>query len=417
MGLSDSYHPGERLECERESNLMVVRSLYPNQHGFRLDELGRLDGRTEEIMKKTPWQTFRFAFIYLNSQPTAYLITILISSSSYLGWIAILSGSVLSFLILWCTIRLGMWDPERPWLDFGEELVGKWIHSLVLLLLSFYAVTFAAVDIESFTLFYGSNYMRETPQWFIQIILGVVIIITARWGFKTLVYLSDGLFFFTVAALVLTISSFAKDADLHMLTGFVTHHNYGTLAKDTIIVLSYFGEWIMFLFIAPYIQIGWRTMRNLFCAGLLVTLAVALQWVLTFLNFGPHLGKMLQFPLIELLRSSITGLLGNSDPLIIGLWSSSMFIHSAFLIHVAARCFAKVIRTQRMQLTLVTLLGGCATVIAYQFSRDPTLYQQNISELSVTVFWVSVECIPVFYWIVTLFRHKKKPSDSPPSSS
>lgn len=359
-------------------------------------------------MIKSPWQTFRFAFIYLNSQPTAYLIPILISSSAYIGWMAILLGSLLSMFILWCTIRLGMWDRERAWVDFGEQIVGKWIHSLVLLLITFWAVTYVAVDIESFTLFYGSNYMRETPQWFIQVILGIVIIVTARWGFKTIVYLSDGLFFFTIVALVLTISSFAKDADLHMLPGFITHHNYGTLTKDTFIVLSFLGEWIVFLFIAPYIQIGWRTMRNLFCAAVLVNIAVTLQWTLTLLNFGPHLAKMMQFPLIELLRSSVTGLLGNIDSLIVGLWSSSMFIHSAFLIHIAARCFAKLLRTQKMELTFITLFGGSATVAAFQFSRDPTRYQENTSLLSTSLFWVIVECIPVIYWIVTLFRSKEK---------
>lgn len=366
-------------------------------------------------MKKTPWQTFRFAFIYLNSQPAAYLIPILVSSSAYLGWLPIILGSLLSVFVLWCTIRLGMWDRERSWVDFGEQIVGKWVHSLMLVLLSFWAVTYASVDIESFTLFYGSNYMRETPHWFIQVILGIVIIITARWGVTTLVYMSDGLFFFTIAALVLTISSFAKDADLHMISGFFTHHNYGTIGKDTIIVLSYLGEWIVFLFIAPYIQIGWRTMRNLFCAGLLVSIAITLQWTLTFLNFGPHLGKMMQFPLIELLRSSVTGALGNIDPLIIGLWSSSMFIHSAFLIHIAACCLTKLLRIPRMQLTLVTLLGGSATVSAFQYSRDPTIYQENVGSLASGVFWVIVECIPIIYWIVTWFRSKNKGSGSSPS--
>lgn len=362
-------------------------------------------------MKTTPWQTFRFAFLYLNSQPSTYLITTLISNSSYLGWLAILFGSILSFLILWCTVRVGMWNPEKPWLDFGEELVSKWIHVLILLLLSYWAVSYAAVDIESFTLFYGSNYMENTPQWFIQAILGIVIIITARWGFRTIVYLSDGLFLLTIIVLVLTISSFVKDADPHMLTGFFSPHGYDSLSVDTLTVLSYLGEWGVFLFIAPYLKIGWRTMRNLFCAGLLVILAVTLQWALTFLNYGPHLGKLLQYPLIELLRSSVTGIMGNTDPLIIGLWSSSMFIHSAFLIHVASLCLAKVFRTPNLQKTFVTLLGGTATVAAFQFSRDPILYQIQVNSLPVVLFWIIVECIPVYYWIVTLFHSKKQVSD------
>lgn len=364
-------------------------------------------------MKTTSWQTFRFAFIYINSQPTAYLITPIIATSAYLGWAAILAGGVLSLIPLWCSVRLGMYRPNQAWLDFGEEIIGKWLHRLVLGLLVFWTLVYVSTDIESFTLFYGSNYMMETPQWFIHVITTLVIIFTARRGFATIVYMSDGLFFLTVIMLVLVLSSFFREADVHQLTGLITHYNFGSAAKDSVFVFTFLGEWLVMLFIAPYLQIGWRTLRNLASACILVTIAVTIQWILTFLNFGPHLGKLLQYPFTDIIQSSVSELMGNIDPLLIGLWSTSMFIHSAFLLQVGARCLAKILRIQQMHAPLITILGGIAAVFAYQFARNPTLYHINFSSPPIVVFWVLVLFIPVYYWIVLLFRKHSRKRDKP----
>lgn len=357
-------------------------------------------------MKSTSWQTFRFAFVYIHSQPTAYLITPLIATSAYLGWLSILAGGLLGLLILWFSIRLGMYSSDRSWVEFGHEIAGKWIHRLVLALLVFWAVTYSSTDIESFTLFYGSNYMRETPQWFIHIIVTVVIIFTARRGFATLVYMSDGLFLISLTAMVLTFASFFKDADIHQFTGLFRHRNFGSLAKDSLFVFTFLGEWLVFLFIAPYLQIGWRTLRNLASACVLVTLAVTIQWTLTFINFGPHLGRLLQYPLVELIRSSVSGLLGNSDPLLIGLWATSMFMHSAFLLQIAARCLAKLTGVRQLHGPLITILGGTAAIFAYQYARNPIIYQDDFTSFKTTLFTVFVQCIPLYYWIAMVVRRK-----------
>ena len=357
-------------------------------------------------MHKTSWQTLRFAFVYLNSEPTAYLITPIIASSVYLGWLSILAGGAISLLILWFTIRVGMLHPSKAWVDFGEVIAGRWAHRFFIGVLIFWAVTYSAADIQGITLFYSGNYMRETPQWFIQLILGIVILVTARWGFKTLLYMSDGLFFVIILAMVLTTSIFVQDIDLHQLAGIISHSNFGSVPKDAVVVVSFFAEWVVFLFLAPVFNIDWRMMRNLAAAGILVAIAVTIAWGMTFLNFGPHLGKLLQYPMVELVRSSENGMLGNSDPLLIGLWSTSMFIHSAFLLQVGARCLAKLTGIKEMENVFVSLLACCAVVFAYQFALNPTKYIMNFNSFGVVLFWVFVECIPVYYWIISRFRKK-----------
>ncbi|MEJ9218275.1 GerAB/ArcD/ProY family transporter [Paenibacillus glucanolyticus] len=366
-------------------------------------------------MRNTPWQLFRFGFVYLNAIPTGFLISPILWNSAYLGWASILGGYALSLILLWFTVKVGLWDPHKPWLDFGSQLVSKWIHFPIVFLVMFWAINYVGMDIEGFTLFFDTNYMRETPQWFVLLIVGLVVTISARWGLETMIYISDGLFIVIVIAIVFMNMFFFKEAHFDMAIAMVRHHNYGSTIKDALFCLSFFAEWIVFLFLAPYLKFDRRSFRNLAAAGLLVTIGMLLQWASTLLNFGPYLGRELQYPLVELMRAA-SGFLGNSDPLMIGLWSSSMFLHSAFLIHISARCLAKLFQLNHMDGPLIAIIGGTAIVIAYQYSQNPIRFMGDFNSFGMAVFFILMEFIPIFYWIASLFRrrgHKHKARQKP----
>ncbi|QOT10595.1 GerAB/ArcD/ProY family transporter [Paenibacillus sp. JNUCC32] len=364
-------------------------------------------------MRNTPWQLFRFGFVYLNAIPTGFLVTPLLWNSAYLGWAAILGGYAMSLVFLWFMMKLGLWDPRKPWINFGSALVSKWIHFPIVALVFFWSINYIGMDIEGFTLFFDTNYMRESPQWFILLIVGLVVMVTARWGMETMIYISDGLFLVIVVAIVAMNMFFFKEAHWDMMIAMVRHHNYESAIKDSLFCLSFFAEWIVFLFLAPYIQFNKKSFRNLAAAGLLVTIGVMLQWASALLNFGPYLGREMQYPLVELMRAA-SGFLGNSDPLIIGLWSSSMFFHSAFLIHVSVRCMAKLLNLKQMDGPLIAIIGGTAIVIAYQYSQNPILFQQDFNSFGMAVFFILMEFIPIFYWIASLFRKRKRKPKSRP---
>lgn len=356
----------------------------------------------EPNMRNTPWQLFRFGFVYLNAIPTGFLVTPLLWNSAYLGWAAILGGYAMSLVFLWFMLKLGLWDPRKPWINFGSALVSKWIHFPIVALVFFWSINYIGMDIEGFTLFFDTNYMRESPQWFILLIVGLVVMVTARWGMETMIYISDGLFLVIVVAIVAMNMFFFKEAHWDMMIAMVRHHNYESAIKDSLFCLSFFAEWIVFLFLAPYIQFNKKSFRNLAAAGLLVTIGVMLQWASALLNFGPYLGREMQYPLVELMRAA-SGFLGNSDPLIIGLWSSSMFFHSAFLIHVSVRCMAKLLNLKQMDGPLIAIIGGTAIVIAYQYSQNPILFQQDFNSFGMAVIFHShgvnpdflLDCLPV----------------------
>ncbi|MNK59840.1 Spore germination protein [compost metagenome] len=356
-------------------------------------------------MRTTSYQVFRFACIYMLSVPIAFLIAPLISSSGYQGWIAILAGGAFNMILIACTVHLGKMAPKQAWLEFGERIVGKWLHRCILIVIAFWCVYYIALDLEQFTLFYGSVYMRETPPWFLHVLVGLVIIITCHRGLSTVVYLADGFFIISILAIVFFLSVFSADADFHMFPALITHHKLGLALKDSFSTVSWIGEWFIFLFIVPELKFEKKILSNLLLGNLLVTVSILFTWLICLLNFGPHFGAQIKYPVLELIRgTSYTGLLGNSDPLLIGLWSTSMFIHDSFLLYVGTVCLAKVTRFSN-QKVIITLLGSSAIVIAYQFARDVAQFQKDLNALSLGMFWVLVDSLPIYYVLIAWVRN------------
>lgn len=359
-------------------------------------------------MRTTKWQLFRFTIIYYSSQTSIFLIPTIIGSSSYQGWIALSAGCGLSLILLRFTIYLGKLRPDQAWVDFGKEILGKWGHGLMVVLLLCWCVYYASYDIENFVLFFGSNYLRGTPPWFIQCVIGLVIIYTAKLGFSTIVYMSEGIFLIFVVAIAFAYYLFVPNADLHMLPALIHYHDPGIAFKDTIVVTSWFAEWVVFLFIVPDMKIAGKILKRLVFAGLFLYLIVLVGWVLTLLNFGPKLGAELQYPFLELVRSSSHDtLLSNIDPLLIGLWSSSMFIHSSFLIYVAYRCAAYLTK-DRGKKYLIPFLTAASAAIAFTYSRNLAIYFRDYSSFTVVLLWLVVEFIPVYYTVIASFRFRKR---------
>ena len=359
-------------------------------------------------MKTSKWQLFRFSLIYLCSQIIVFLIPILISSSSYQGWIGLVAGFGLSLIILMFTVHLGKLRPRESWLTFGKDIVGAWIHRIMVLLLLCWCVYFVSLDIENFVLFFGSNYLRSTSPIVIQCVLGVVIMYTASLGFSTIVYMSDGIFLIFCTAMVFTLFLFIQHADFDMLPALIHYHDPAIALKDSVVVTSWFAEWVVFLFIVPEMRMESKVLKKLMLGGGCVFIIVLLDWLLTLLNFGPHFGKKMNYPLIDLIRSATQdAIISNIDPLMIGIWSSSMFIHSSYLIYVAYKC-ASALTKERGKKYIIPFLTSASIMIAFIYSRNVASYFIHYKSFELVIIWLFVECIPIYYSLVAMVRFRKK---------
>jgi spore germination protein KB len=343
------------------------------------------------LVRTTNWQMFRFAVVLLIPTATIFLVPLIIKTSSYQGWIALIGGCLLSFIMLYFTIHLGKINSKKAWVYFGEEITGKWVHRLVVFILLCWSLYFVAYNIQGFTLFFGSYYLRGTPPLFIQIILGLVIIYTASLSFTTIIYMADGIFIIFIVVFVLSMYLFVPNADFSVLPALLHYHDFKLV-----------------LFAAPEIQINSKMNKKLIFAGLFTLLFILISWLLTIVVLGVHLGHELRYPYLQMMRlSSQNNLLGNADPLLIGLWSSSLFIQSAFLIYIAYKCAAYLTKNKGTKY-MIPALTSISVFIAFLYSRHLSIYNLHFNSFYTSVIWLGIECIPIYYSFIALFTYRKR---------
>lgn len=358
-------------------------------------------------MRSSGWQLFRFGFVYFNSQAATFLIPALYSGEPYQGWAGILGGTAVSLLVLAAMMYTARAKPGEEWIKFGKEVTGSWVHGLMAVLLLLWCVYYAATDIENFVLFFGSNYLRGTPHWFIQAAITVVIIFTAQLGRTSIIYMTEGLFMLIVGVTVFTLSMFMQTADFRMLPAVIHHFDLKTTATHTLTVASWFSEWMVFLFVGPQLLQQKGAFKKLAAVQLAIMVSVLLGWLLTLLNFGPHLAREMQFPYLGTVRAAAQRGALNLDPLLIGLWTSSMLIHSSFVIYVASRC-VKHFTKGKGSSYIIPLLGIGAFATAALYSRNIARYSRDYYSMWLVWVWIGVEIIPVLYALLLRIRRKKE---------
>jgi len=238
--------------------------------------------------------------------------------------------------------------------------------------------------------------------------IGLVIMYTARLGFSTIVYMADGLFLIFIFTTIILFNLFVPNINLDMLPSFIHYHDPGIAMENSIVVLAWIGEWFLLFFVAPDLKIEAKMFKPLAFAGLFSLGIILIFWALTMMSFGPHLIQELHNPFLEMIRSSRQGnLLSNSDPILIGLWSASMFIHSAFLIYVASKCVASLINKKNTQI-FIPFLTIASITIAFLYSRQLGTYYRHFNHFDIVIIWLIIECIPIYYGVIAFFRYRNK---------
>ncbi|SET18177.1 GerAB/ArcD/ProY family transporter [Paenibacillus sp. NFR01] len=356
------------------------------------------------------WQIYRFSMVYYSSQTSIFLIPLAVEHAGYQGWLTLSGGALIGAGLLYLSMKLGELGEGRSWIDFGADIMGKWPHRIFAFILMLWCVYYTSYDIENFVLFFGSNYMRGTPPMFIQLILAVIISYTATRGLSTILYLADGIFMILLASIAICGYLFTVNANFHMIPAFIHYHDPKVIATGAFADGSWYGEWMVFLFIAPVLKITPKMQRKLMIAEATLLLLLIFGWGMTILNFGPHLGAKLQYPYLDMVRSSShDDIIGNLDLFLIAIWSFSMFIHSSFLICTASVCLVSVFsKSSAKSKKWMTIPLVCiATGIAYFYSaRNVSNYYNDFHSLASINYWYVVELIPLYYLTVYWIRFK-----------
>ncbi|MDQ0169830.1 GerAB/ArcD/ProY family transporter [Paenibacillus tundrae] len=365
----------------------------------------------------TAGQAYRFMFVYLYSEPIAFLLQRLFKMSGYQGWLSTIGGFLISLIFLFFTYRLGALNPDRPWLSFGEDIVGKWVHLFFVGMIALLCLYLVTIDVENFIIFLQSMYLPETPIWVTATLTLLCVSLSARSGLVTIIFMAEGIFLVQVLTSTLLIPTVGSGGNPDVLLSLTTHHDLGEIVIGSFSTLPWFSEWMLFLFLAPTVAFRRPLLRSMIFAGITVILFVVFFWIYTLMNFGPYVAASLRYPLLEMIRFARYGdFLDNLDPVLIAIWSTTMFTRSSFLLYVASVCLSK-ISGVRQQKSVVYLIGGTAAAIVMQYAKDVTAYELATRSYAVPMYTLLIESMPILYVIVHWLRYGKHRKIQPSSTS
>ncbi len=166
------------------------------------------------------------------------------------SWISLILSAVLVLPTVLMYARIMRLYPEKDLFNLMEELFGKVLGKIVVLLMTWYAVHLCALVLRNFSEFIQIVAMPETPQLPIMIAMLLCTFYIAKSGVETFGKWSLAMLPVIILIILITVVFGFENMDFSNLFP-VMEHDVQTLAKGAFLVYSFpFGETVLFLCIA-----------------------------------------------------------------------------------------------------------------------------------------------------------------------
>ncbi|GGD57024.1 spore germination protein YndE [Paenibacillus nasutitermitis] len=273
---------------------------------------------------------------YLFTSTIGFLLTPLIQIAHFSSWICVIVGAIFGLAVTYGSYRLAIRRPDQFFGVYGKEIVGKWLHVPVIIFMVISYMYVASAIMRQLLDLLIQFYLPLTPLWAAAALFGVCLAYSVRSGIESIFRAAQGIFFFSIAGIVVIPFLIYTQIDSNMVIALINHFDFKMVWNGTIFIESLFGEMAFIPFIYPYFTRGGTTMRSLGWATFTSVLVILASLIPAILVFGPDLAGNLSYTELELLRySSPRSHLANLDPALIAIWMSSLFIKISLFLFVA----------------------------------------------------------------------------------
>lgn len=284
----------------------------------------------------TQLQIYMLYSIYLFTTTIGFLIGPIVKNANYAAWVSLILGAGAGLVITYGSFRLAIRRPNQFFGSYGKDILGKWLHYPLIILMIITLMFIAAFILRQLQELLVQVYLPSTPQWAISGLFGICIAYAVRSGVSTIFRAAQGLFFFTIVGILFMPIIAHKEINYDMAIALLNHLDPAGIWNGSYLIASLFGEMVFIIFLIPYIVGSEKTMKYLSLATGTSILIILSNLIPVILIFGPKLTTNLTYPELELLRYARAGTyLENLDPALIAIWISSLFIKISLLVYTA----------------------------------------------------------------------------------
>ncbi|MEC0206949.1 endospore germination permease [Paenibacillus lautus] len=349
-------------------------------------------------------QIFSLYNLSIFTTSIAFMLGITIAGARYSNPLAAVLGAFLALVLIYPAYKVGTSKPDKFFVEFGAEIVGKPLHTLFVLFKVLFMLLLATINERNLTGFLLSEYLSGTPAWSIVLTISICVAYAVRSGLSTIFRMAQGIFLISVFAFLIIPLLTIREVEPDMLVALVTHLNPYHLANGMYLHMGLFGELAFLFMLVPYLKKPKKVYRVYLittCTSLIIVLSHMIPVLLT---FGPKLGANLIYPDLDLVRFLRVGTYIEAlDPILIILWLTSLFTKISFFLFIVAMCLSQLCGIKDYK-TLTMPVIAFVSVFSLVLVRSQAEMFEFLTRDFTLILITSEFLIPGIYWLVSAIR-------------
>ncbi|MBT2729697.1 GerAB/ArcD/ProY family transporter [Bacillus sp. ISL-75] len=292
--------------------------------------------------KITPNQITLFLILYFFSTFVGFFSVQLIEKAQYDSVLVICISGFVGCIYAYLTVKLANRRPKEFIVHYGKEIFPYWIHFFLMGFIFLFCLHGCSILLREYDDFLILVYLPGTPGWAVGTLFGIVIAITARLGVVAIFRAAQGLFFIILFSLLFNNIFIGKELKFDRWMAFVTNHTFPGILKGSYFTSPFLAELVLFVFIFPFFTEKNKTLKSMVWGIIFACILITTQMVSMLLLFGPSLISHLSFPMLEMVRFIHIGeLIENLDPLLIAVWSTTVYLKISFFLYLSSFILAQ----------------------------------------------------------------------------
>jgi spore germination protein KB len=343
---------------------------------------------------------------FLFTTTLGFFASTLVKNGRYTAWLPFLLGSAIGIVITYFAYKLAIKRPTQFLGSYGKEILGKWVHYPLTIIMIFSFMFAAASVLRQLQDFMIEVYLPATPGWAVSAMFGICLAYAVRSGVGTIFRSSQGIFFLSVAGVLIVPFFVHKEFNYHMAIALFNHFEMKGIWNGTYMVTALYAEMTFITFLFPYFTCQNKTMRSLIWAVITSVIIVLTNLISMILVFGPDLTANLQYPQLELIRFiRAAATLENLDPVLIAIWLSSLFIKISLFLYIAIICLTHTFSLKDhkpFSLFMTVIMVGVSLYMVRSKPEFDDLYQHG--EFT---YLLLIDLVPIVYFVVDQIRSSR----------
>ncbi|MBD2871119.1 GerAB/ArcD/ProY family transporter [Paenibacillus arenilitoris] len=237
-----------------------------------------------------------------------------------------LLGTIVAAVGLFIMTRLGMRFPDKTIIQYGEDLIGKWLGRLGTVILFIFFAVLTSLTAREFGEVVVTSVLQKTPVEVTVIIMLLLAAVSSRCSIYTFVYLHHFYFPALIVPVLLIAALSFKNSEVINLQPIWGNEPHNILSGVMTVAALFQGSFILTLVI-PAMKNPQKTMKAsawamVIAGGLYVIIVIAAVSV-----FGAEEVKNLLWPTLELAKATSlpANILERLDAAFLAVWVTAVF--------------------------------------------------------------------------------------------